>query len=110
VAVYRIAQEALTNVVRHADARNCLVLLTLDEPAGFLCLEVQDNGRGLPIKRRSGVGLNSMRERAEEVGGTLTITQVPTGGTRLLARLPCQLNEPGDLTNPGASFMSNQER
>lgn len=93
VAVYRITQEALLNVMRHADASNCLIHLTLDEPAGLLCLEIQDDGKGLPIKRRAGVGLNSMRERAEELGGTLTILPIPTGGTSLLARLPCRLIE-----------------
>jgi signal transduction histidine kinase len=93
VAVYRIAQEALTNVVRHAEAHTCLIRLGLDEAIGVLCLEVQDDGKGLPIKRRAGVGLNSMRERAEELGGTLTILPIPTGGTSLLARLPCRLIE-----------------
>lgn len=50
VAVYRIAQEAMTNVVRHAAARECSVSLALDKPldAGVLCLEVRDDGRGLP--------------------------------------------------------------
>lgn len=109
VAVYRIAQEALTNVVRHAEARNCLVRLTLDESAGLLCLEVQDDGKGLPIKRQAGVGLNSMRERAEELGGTLTITPVPLGGTCVLARLPCRLNEPSKLADRDASAVSQEE-
>ena len=92
VAVYRIAQEALTNVVRHADARSCFFRLSLEESTGFLCLEVQDDGKGLPMKRRAGVGLNSMRERAEELGGRLTVTSVPTGGTQLSARLPCRVS------------------
>ncbi|HET7142903.1 MAG TPA: ATP-binding protein, partial [Anaerolineales bacterium] len=89
VAVYRITQEALTNVVRHAEAHTCNVRITLDESVGLLCLEVQDDGRGLPVKRRAGVGLNSMRERAEELGGTWTIESLSTRGTRMLARLPC---------------------
>jgi signal transduction histidine kinase len=93
VAVYRIAQEALTNVIRHADARNCFIRLTVDESAGLLCLEVQDDGKGLPTKRRTGVGLNSMRERAEELGGTLTLTSLSTGGTLLTARLPCRIDD-----------------
>jgi signal transduction histidine kinase len=93
VAVYRIAQEALTNVVRHAEARTCSVHLRLDESAALLCLEVKDDGRGMPIERRAGVGLNSMRERAEELGGTLTVTSTPTGGTLLTARLPCRVTE-----------------
>jgi signal transduction histidine kinase len=92
VAVYRITQEALTNVIRHAEAHNCHINLGLDESAGFLCLDVQDDGKGLSIKRRAGVGLNSMRERAEELGGALTVTTLPTGGTQLRARLPCRVS------------------
>jgi len=97
VAVYRITQEALTNVIRHAEAHNCHVHLRLDESAGLLCLEVQDDGKGVHKKRRTGVGLNSMRERAEELGGTLTITPAPNGGTGLVACLPCR---PIDLARP----------
>jgi len=97
VAVYRITQEALTNVVRHAEARICSVRLTLDEQTGWLCLEIQDDGRGLSSTRRTGVGLNSMRERAEELGGTWTIESFPTGGTRILVQLPCRLP---DQTQP----------
>jgi signal transduction histidine kinase len=93
VAVYRIVQEALTNVIRHADANTCLVRLSLDESAGLFCLEVQDDGKGLLMKRRAGVGLNSMRERAEELGGTFTITSIPTGGTHLTAQLPCRVRD-----------------
>ncbi len=88
VAVYRITQEALTNVVRHAHAHHCDMCLTLDEMAGRLSLSIQDDGCGLSPSRGVGVGLVSMRERAEELGGTWTIEQVPTGGTRVLARLP----------------------
>jgi signal transduction histidine kinase len=93
VAVYRIVQEALTNVIRHAEARACHVRLRLDESAGLLCLEVQDDGKGLLTNRRAGVGLNSMRERAEELGGTLTVTSISTSGTLLTARLPCRVND-----------------
>ncbi len=62
--------------------------LTLDETAGRLSLSIQDDGCGLPPSRGVGVGLFSMRERAEELGGTWTIEQVSSGGTRVLARLP----------------------
>jgi signal transduction histidine kinase len=106
VAAYRIAQEALTNVVRHAEARICFVRLRLDESAGLLCLEVQDDGKGLSIQRRAGVGLNSMRERAEELGGTLTISTLSTQGTSVLARLPCQVNGPSHRADRDASVLS----
>ncbi len=91
VAAFRITQEALANVVRHAEANTCKVRLGLDEQMNYLCLEIQDNGRGLSSTRRAGVGLNSMRERAEELGGTWTIESIPTGGTRILVRLPFNL-------------------
>jgi signal transduction histidine kinase len=85
VAAYRIAQEALTNVVRHAHAHNCTVRLSLlDE----LRLEVADDGVGLPAEPHAGVGLLSMRERATEVGGSCEIEPLPDHGTRVLARLP----------------------
>ena len=96
VAVYRIAQEALTNVVRHAAARRCDIRLALDEPAGWLSLSIQDDGCGLPQARSVGVGLISMRERSEELGGTWTIEQVSTGGTHVLARLPYARSEIAD--------------
>jgi signal transduction histidine kinase len=88
VACYRIAQEALTNVVKHAHAQNCALSLTLAAEADTLMLEVVDDGGGLPAERPAGVGLNSMRERAAELGGQCSIEPRPGGGTRVLARLP----------------------
>ncbi len=85
MAAYRIVQEALTNVVRHAGARSCVVRLALDEA---LHLEIADDGVGLAAASRAGVGLASMRERAAELGGTCVVEMPPTGGTRVLARLP----------------------
>ncbi|HEY6581207.1 MAG TPA: ATP-binding protein [Rubrobacter sp.] len=89
VAVYRIVMEALNNVVRHSDASNCEVRLSLDDEPGMLTLEVHDDGRGIEADHKSGVGLSSMRERAEELGGTCVVEAVPSDGTRVLARLPC---------------------
>ena len=86
VACYRIAQEAITNVARHAGARSCRVRLSAQEDA--LELEVTDDGRGTGEDRGVGVGLASMRERAEELGGTCTIGKNHQGGTCVLARLP----------------------
>jgi signal transduction histidine kinase len=86
VAAYRIVQEALTNVVRHAAARNCRVRLAAD--AGALTVEVTDDGTGIPGSATPGVGLSSMRERAAETGGSCELTAGPDGGTRVLARLP----------------------
>ncbi len=84
VAAYRIATEALTNVMRHAHARHCRVSLVVN---GALQLEIQDDGAGLPENYHSGVGLTSMRERTAELGGTLVIENAG-GGTRMMARLP----------------------
>ena len=88
VACYRIAQEALTNVSRHARARTCRVGLSVDRATAMLELEIADDGVGMPEGRRAGVGLSSMRERAEELGGSCEVKPVPEGGTRVLARLP----------------------
>jgi signal transduction histidine kinase len=87
VAAFRIAQEAITNVARHARARHCTVSLELDPHDGLLRLEVEDDGRGMGTGW--GVGLHSMRERAEELGGTLVVGPAPAGGTRVRAELPC---------------------
>ncbi|PLS82768.1 MAG: sensor histidine kinase, partial [Actinobacteria bacterium] len=90
VAAYRIACEAINNAARHARARSCRVRLALEgapERLG-LVLEISDDGVGLPAERRPGVGLHSMRERAEELGGTCIIESPPEGGARVLVRLP----------------------
>jgi signal transduction histidine kinase len=97
VAAYRIAQEALTNVVRHAEASTCTLSLALGE-AGALCLEVRDDGRGIPDPQedsavRAGVGLTSMRERASELGGSLLVEPLPEGGTRVSVWLPLPKEE-----------------
>ncbi|MBA2715149.1 MAG: sensor histidine kinase [Rubrobacteraceae bacterium] len=88
VACYRIVQEALTNVARHANARTCRVRLSVVRGTGVLEVEITDEGIGIPGHRIAGVGLSSMRERAEELGGTLAVEPGSEGGTRVLARLP----------------------
>jgi two-component system, NarL family, sensor kinase len=85
VATYRIVQEALMNVIRHAEAANCVVRLSLN---GGLHVEVLDDGVGQPASVRPGIGLRSMRERAVELGGSCTIEQRMTAGTRVHASLP----------------------
>ena len=86
VATYYIAVEAMTNVARHAHARRCTVSLAVDP--SWVELEVADDGRGVPAEHRAGVGVQSMRERAEEVGGAFSLEAAPGGGTRVRARLP----------------------
>jgi signal transduction histidine kinase len=85
VAAYRIALEALTNVVRHAQAHTCCIRLTLVDA---LQLEITDDGRGFPLAARAGVGLASMQERAAELGGTWRIDHLSGHGTRVCVRLP----------------------
>ncbi|MBB5959282.1 signal transduction histidine kinase [Saccharothrix tamanrassetensis] len=85
VAAYRIICEALTNVVRHAGARTCVVRLWC---ADGLHVEVVDDGCGAGESGGSGVGLNSMRERAREVGGTWAMEDAAAGGTRIAVDLP----------------------
>jgi two-component system NarL family sensor kinase len=93
VACYRIVQEALTNVARHARAKTCHVRLSVDRAGRTLELGIRDDGVGMSEGRRAGVGLSSMRERAEELGGTLAIEPGSEGGTRVLARLPLPTSE-----------------
>ncbi len=86
VAIYRIVDEALANVARHAAARSCMVRL---EAGDRFCLSVEDDGIGLSPDRVAGVGLVSMRERAEELGGSFAITRRQDGtGARLAACFP----------------------
>lgn len=84
VAAFRIVQESLTNVVKHAQATTCTITIAVDQN---LQLEITDDGVGLAATRRSGVGLGSMRERAEEIGGTCAIESGATG-VRVTAVLP----------------------
>lgn len=85
VAAYRIIQEGINNVARHASAHACHVQLNL---ADALHIEISDDGLGLPESFNSGVGLHSIQERVEELGGSWKISRCPQGGTRLFASLP----------------------
>jgi signal transduction histidine kinase len=85
VAAYRIATEAITNAIRHAKAQHCRVRIVADTA---LEVEVTDDGRGWEGRLIPGVGIQSMRERAADLGGTLTIEPLRGGGTTVRARLP----------------------
>jgi signal transduction histidine kinase len=92
-SVYRIVQEALTNVAKHAEARQVSVLL--ERPVGELRLIIEDDGRGFDVDETAGrsryqrrLGLASIRERAVLVGGTLDVESNPGRGTAIYLRIP----------------------
>jgi two-component system sensor histidine kinase UhpB len=87
LAVYRVAQEAMTNVARHAGARN--VELALERRDGVVVLTVHDDGCGIEASDlRNATGVAGMRERALLVGGSLSITGAPANGTDVELRVP----------------------
>jgi len=87
VAVYRIAQEALTNVARHADVDRVEASLTADQSA--VTLEITDQGAGFePERVRGSLGIAGMYERAALIGGELTIQSEPGNGSRVQLRVP----------------------
>jgi PAS domain S-box-containing protein len=89
--VYRALQESLTNIARHAGAKNAWV--TLATADGEIHVEVEDDGCGISpadLAKARSLGLKGMRERFSYVGGTLEISRAPRGGTRLRGRVPMQ--------------------
>lgn len=88
INVFRIVQEALTNVAKHAAARSVSVRLVPD-PAGMLLLEIADDGAGFdPALARRGLGLVGIEERARAVGGTLRVEAAPGRGARIEISIP----------------------
>jgi NarL family two-component system sensor histidine kinase LiaS len=83
-ALFRVAQEALSNVARHSAARRARVRLAATD--GGVVLEIADDGAGLDAAARPGVGLESMRERMERVGGSFAVSGRPGAGTTVQAR------------------------
>jgi signal transduction histidine kinase len=90
VAAYRIVLEALTNVIRHAQAKYCAIRFSVSHngASDVLQIEIRDDGRGMPEAHRAGVGLRSMRERAEELGGTWVIESSAPQGTCISVKVP----------------------
>lgn len=87
----RIAQESLSNVMRHAKASTVVVVCRFDQETSHMILEVRDNGQGItrgPDGRATGKGLEGMRRRANQFGGELRISSKPGGGTRVRLTLP----------------------
>jgi signal transduction histidine kinase len=94
VAAYRITMEAVTNVIKHAEARNCAVRFDVTEKPTQLRLEIQDDGKGLPTPVISGIGLHSMRERAEELGGAFLVDRAIQGGAWVTVTIPLHTIQP----------------
>lgn len=94
VAAYRTVQEGLTNIMRHSKATEVRIMLDLKD--GILILKLEDNGIGIPDVLQFGVGLISMRERAEELGGSFKIERREPTGTILYSELP---NNHGGVRN-----------
>ncbi|WP_139228789.1 sensor histidine kinase [Blastococcus tunisiensis] len=86
VAAFRITQEAMTNAIRHACAQH--IAVRLDGRRDAVGIEVVDDGLGCAADSPAGMGLQSMRDRAAELGGTCRISAEPGGGTRVSAVLP----------------------
>lgn len=90
-AVFRILQEALTNIIRHAEATRVEVFLS--ESNGMLVLKINDNGKGISkdeVRGKSSFGIMGMHERAREWGGSVTFTGQPGHGTNILVIIPLE--------------------
>jgi signal transduction histidine kinase len=85
VAAYRIVQEGLLNVVKHAHAHTCQIHLALTDK---LVIEIADDGVGLPERVKAGIGLHSIQERAAELGGSYEIVTGVAQGARIVVCLP----------------------
>ncbi|QKV90357.1 hypothetical protein HUT19_28115 [Streptomyces sp. NA02950] len=100
MSAYRIIQEAVTNVVRHADTGSCRV--SIDHREDALSLEVVDEGRGHAYGVGHGYGLLGMRERVGLLHGEFTAGPRPEGGFRVTARLPVHASTPPPTAMPTA--------
>ncbi len=93
IALFRIAQEALNNIAKHAHAGS--VDVRLERSGGQFVMSVSDDGVGIDAAsiadstRRPGLGMVTMRERTQAIGGHFEIVAAPGGGTRVVARIPC---------------------
>ena len=92
-ALFRVVQEVLTNVAKHADARQAII--TLEKVDGMMQLVISDDGVGFdpaaprPLKEEPGWGLITIEERAKALGGDVYVKSAPGEGTRVIVRLPC---------------------
>lgn len=98
--LYRIAQEALSNAIRHSNATS--IVLQLHRSKNDVVLMVDDNGLGMPSEALTeGMGLRTMAYRAQIMHGTFALQTMPAGGTRVECRIPCGPVANGLLTTDG---------
>jgi len=100
ITIYRVIQEALTNIDRHAG--NCSVNIRIRQQGDMARMEIRDDGCGFDTKRdvrADGIGLCNMRERVELLGGEFEIQSEPGEGTLLKASLPNEMKVKIELTN-----------
>ena len=94
-ALFRVAQEAITNIARHAEAENVVMSLEISESQ--VIIEVEDDGQGFdlasvakPADKGRGLGLMGMKERVALFGGTLSVETAPGAGTQLRIEVPLE--------------------
>jgi signal transduction histidine kinase len=94
VQLFRIAQEAVSNAVKHSQAQRVDIHLT--RQSGNIILTVRDNGVGIPEKagKGTGMGLLTMNHRAQMMGGSLTVSPRPSGGTQVTCSVPAPAKNP----------------
>ena len=91
IALFRIAQEAFTNILKHSAAKSVDITLDMDMDEDAIVMQISDDGKGIPAGRLTAVGshgLASMRHRVRALGGRLEMRSPPSGGTILLVRIP----------------------
>jgi signal transduction histidine kinase len=96
LVIFRVCQESLNNIVKHAKASNVVLNLLLED--GILSLCIEDDGQGFDLEelksmgaKRSGIGLLGMRERVAALGGRLFLNSAPGKGTSIQAKIPMEL-------------------
>jgi two-component system sensor histidine kinase UhpB len=94
ITAYRLVQECLTNVAKHADASRVRIAISRAAEAGALHVSIADDGRGFdPAVRRQGLGLVGLRERVEALGGRFQLESSPGAGTRIEATIPLEAGQ-----------------
>jgi signal transduction histidine kinase len=86
ITLFRIVQECLLNVTKHANAKECRVTISIVK--NKLIMQIQDNGAGFDIlATKQGIGLTNIQERAEKINAQLTISSTPNVGTTILMKV-----------------------